>query len=229
MGVCTVTNWLKYLFLALFAFFAVIHLSDSWTANEKRRVKTKPFLVPLILCYYLFSVGAPSWLLIAALVTSWLGDVLLIPNGMKFFLSGGISFAVSHVFFILVYFSSVSFAAVSPLIVVLAALIYLAVIAWAFYLLRRYLDPFMKFGMPFYLLINAAMNLFALMQLMTHPGLGAALAFVGAILFFTSDVVLFLARFHEKKDLVPKRGFVIMFTYIFAEFLITQGLILLGQ
>ena len=219
---------MKYLFLALFVFFSVVHLIDCFCDNGKSP-KTKPFLVPLILCWYLFSVQAPSWLLIAALFTSWLGDVLLMPSGTKFFLSGGIAFAVSHVFFILVYSGNVDFAAVKPLIVIPAALVYAALIAWTFYMLRRYLDPFMKFGMPFYLLINAAMNLFALMQLISRPCLGSAIAYVGAILFLISDVVLFLSRYHENKNLVPKRHFVIMFTYILAEFLITQGMLLLGN
>ena len=229
MGVCDVTSYLKYVFLALLLFFSAVHLVESWRDSGKHRALTKPFLVPLILCYYLFSVDKPSWLLIAALVTSWLGDVLLIPGGKAYFISGGLSFAAAHVFFIFLYAASVDFATVKLLIALPAALVYLAVIGWEFTMLRRYLDSFMKFGMIFYLLVNAAMNLFALMQLMTHPGLGAALAYIGAILFFCSDVILFLVRFHENKNLVFKRHFMIMFTYILAEFLITQGMLLLGK
>ncbi len=218
---------MKYLFLALFVFFSAVHLIDCYSSKRRSSAKTKPFLVPLILCYYLFSVNVPTWQLVAALVASWLGDVLLIPSGQKYFVLGGSAFTAAHIFLIDLYRCHITFSSVRPLIVVAAAVVYAAVIAFACRLLWQYLDGFTRFAMITYLCVNTGMNLFALMQLLSHPGLAAALTFLGAILFFTSDVVLFIVRFHKRPSFIWKRHFVIMATYIAAEFLITQGMLLL--
>ena len=43
-----------------------------------------------IIAYYFCSTDDISWVLVAALITSWLGDVLLIPHGNGWFTAGGI-------------------------------------------------------------------------------------------------------------------------------------------
>ena len=219
---------MKYLFLALLVFFSVVHLADCFSGKRKSSAKTKPFLVPLILSYYLFSVDIPAWQLVAALIASWLGDVLLIPSGKKYFIAGGSSFTAAHIFFISLYRSHINFSTVNLLIVAGAALVYAAVIALDSRVLWQYLDPFTRFAMITYMIVNTTMNLFALMQLLSNPGLPAALTYIGAILFFTSDAILFIVRFHKRPGFIWKRHFMVMVTYILAEFLITQGMILLG-
>ncbi len=81
---------LSYVFLALLAVSSVVHLIGSWIENNKMRMVTKPMLLIFILLYYL--AAAPresrSILLILALATSWLGDVLLMPPGNKWFIMG---------------------------------------------------------------------------------------------------------------------------------------------
>ncbi len=219
---------MKYLFLVLLVFFSVIHLIDSYRDDEKKRPRTKPFLLPLILCYYLFSVGTPSWILLGALITSWLGDVLLIPKNKVCFLLGGAAFTACHFFFIFVYSRNVDFSCIKPLIPVLAALLYLTAIALEFRALWSHMNMTMKVCMTIYLSANATMNLFALMQLLSNPCPGTVIAYAGAVLFFVSDISLFLVRFHQKRDFVFKRHFTVMLTYLLGEFLITQGVILLG-
>ena len=82
--------------------------------------------------------------------------------------------------------------------------------------------------MYFYLLSNSTMNVFSLMQLTSLRSAGAAVAYVGAVLFFISDCTLFLVRYHKNKDLIFKRHFTVMLTYILGELLITQGVLMLG-
>ena len=81
--------------------------------------------------------------------------------------------------------------------------------------------------MLLYLLINSTMNLCALAQLMTLKSAGAAVAYIGAVLFFISDCTLYLVRYHSNKDLIFKKHFTVMFTYILCEFLITLGLLMI--
>lgn len=217
---------MKFAFLLLLTVTSTIHLIDSYKDNGKKRARTKPFLLLSIIGYYITSVEKPSWVLLVALITSWLGDVLLIPKGKKWFVCGGVSFLISHIFFIGVYSANVVFSQVNWLIVVPAILVYVTVVTIVLVKLKPYTGK-MFVAMFLYLLINGTMNSFALMQLVTNPCLATAVAYAGAILFFVSDCTLYFVRFHPKKDIVFKRHFTVMLTYILGEFLITQGLIML--
>jgi uncharacterized membrane protein YhhN len=63
---------------------------------------------------------------------------------------------------------------------------------------------------------------------MSLKNTGAAVAFAGAVLFFASDCTLFLVRYHDNENLVFRKHFTVMLTYLLAEFLITFGMILIG-
>ncbi len=218
---------MKYFYLGLLAVVSIVHLIDSYKDDAARRAKTKGFLLPLILLYYISSTDSYSWVLIAALITSWLGDILLIPKGSKWFISGGISFLVSHILFIFTYIPFIVFADVKLYIVIPAAVVYITV---AGIIIKNILPntPKMMIGPMFaYLIANSTMNVFALMLLISVPCVGSAIAYTGAVLFFISDCTLFLVRYHKNKDIVFKRHFTVMLTYILGELLITQGIILL--
>lgn len=214
------------LFLILFALASLIHLYGSYKDDRRIRAWSKGFILIFLLGYYLCSVSAPSYLVIAALLTSWLGDVLLIFHGVKWFTAGGISFMASHFCFMLVYLPQVSFAQLPWWLVAVIGLVYFAVVYLVFRALRPYLPKPLFYPMFLYLLINGAMNMFALMQLLSLPCAATAVTFIGALMFFVSDSTLFFVRFH-KKDVVWKRHFIVMLTYIAAEFLIVQGIIML--
>ena len=85
----------------------------------------------------------------------------------------------------------------------------------------------MRAVMYIYLLANSAMNVFALMQLLSTGTLGAVIAYIGAVLFFVSDCSLFLVRYYKPRKIVYKDHFTVMLTYILGELLITQGIIML--
>ena len=219
---------MRYLFLVLFALCSAVHLFHSWTDDTKKRRMTKWALLLLLVGYYLTSTGAPTWLLVAALLFSWLGDVLLMPKGNAWFVGGGISFLVAHVLFVVLYAGRVDFAAVNWFIAVPVALVYAAIATVILVLLKEETPKPMFVPMFLYLLMNGAMNVFALMQLLCNPCAGAAVAYIGALLFFASDCTLYLNKYYHKKELVPKKHFTIMLTYLLGEFLITQGMLMLG-
>lgn len=120
---------MKIVFLVLFAAASIAHLYFSWKDDKRGRAVTKPFLLLFLALYYVFSVDKISLVLLFALLTSWLGDVLLIPKGHKWFSAGGVSFMVSHFLFIAVYIERISFAEVLWLPVIVAALVYCIVAA----------------------------------------------------------------------------------------------------
>ena len=119
-----------YAFLILFFVFSGIHLYDSWKDDAAARKKTKPFLLIFLILFYVTAAqrhGGIEYHLLLALVTSWLGDVLLMPKGHHWFALGGVSFGASHVFFILVYAANIVFESMNWWIVIPVALLYFAV------------------------------------------------------------------------------------------------------
>ena len=224
-------QYLRYVFLTLLAVVTVIHLIDSWHDDAKKRCRTKPFLLVLILLYYIFSTDEISWLLVGALATSWLGDILLMPKGNLWFTLGGISFLFSHLLFINVYLINVvkmSFSGVIWWIIVPAAVIYYGISLMIIRAVKATTPKMMVVPMYLYLLFNSTMNLFSLMQLMVFRSPAAVVAYIGAVLFFVSDCTLYLVRYYKDENLIFKRHFTVMLTYVLGELLITQGVLMLG-
>ena len=217
-----------YIILALFFVFSFLHLVSSWKDDSAARKKTKPFLLLLLLAYYVLSTRNMSVYLILALATSWLGDVLLIPKGHKWFTYGGISFMLSHLFFVLVYETRITFAHIPWFSVAAAVVIYFGISFAVIKAVRETTPKKMVLPMNFYLLCNSAMNIFALMQLISMKNTGAVIAYAGAILFFISDCSLFLVRYYKKPEIIFKKHFTVMLTYLLGEFLIVAGMLMLN-
>lgn len=219
---------MQHLFFALFILCAVVHLADSWKDDARRRAATKPLLLLFLILFYLTAADKISWFLLGALVTSWLGDVLLIPKGNKWFLIGGSSFLVSHLLFIGVYLPYINFSRVPWLWILPMAIMYLAMSLCSILMVRENMPKIMNLAMLLYLVANSAMNLCALILALTtfHPG--AMVAYAGAVLFFLSDCVLFQVRYHTNPNLIFKRHFSVMLYYLSGEMLITLGMLLFG-
>lgn len=224
-------TYLRFIFLGLLCIVTAVHLKDSWNDDSKKRRRTKPFLLILILLYYIFSAENISWVLVCALVTSWIGDILLMGKGNKWFTAGGISFMLSHFFFIAVYMINVlsrSFDGVLWWIVIPLAAIYLTVAFFVVRALKPTMPKSMLIPMYIYLICNSLMNIFALIQLMTYRNAGSVVAYIGAVLFFVSDCTLYLVRYYKNENLIFKRHFTVMLTYVLGELLIAQGILMIG-
>ena len=214
-----------YFFLSVFAISGVIHLYASLKSNKRLRAQTKPFILLGLLGWYSCAASPVLTIVIAALLTSWLGDVLLIPKGVKWFTIGGISFLASHICFALAYLPQISFGTLPLWVIIAAALAYFIASCLVFKGLRDSLPKMLFIPMFIYLLANGTMNCFALYQLISLPCAATAVTFCGAMLFFASDSALFYTRFKENS--VFKNHFFVMLTYIIGEFLIVWGLILI--
>ena len=215
---------MKYISLIVFVVSTAIHLYASIKSNKPLRDKTKPFILLGLLGFYCFSVEKIELTVVLALVFSWIGDLLLIPNGVKWFTAGGISFMISHFFFILSYNKSVNFNLISPIVIIALALFFVITVSLIFSKLKEHLPKPLFYPMYLYLLINGAMNCFAVFRFLSNPDLGGITTVIGAILFFISDSALFFVRF--KKNSKLKTHFLVMLTYSIGELLITIGLIL---
>ena len=161
--------------------------------------------------------------IILALLFSWLGDVLLMPKGVKWFTAGGIAFMISHALFIAGYCRDVDFTKIGVPLIILLAVFFTVTVAFIFRKLKPHLPKALFYPMFLYLLINGAMNCFAIFRGVSLANIAGILTAIGAALFFISDSSLFFVRFN--KDSRLKTHFLVMLTYSVGEFLIVLGLL----
>ena len=214
---------MKYVFLAVFIIATAIHLYASLKQDKKMRNMTKPFILLALPGFYVLAARVPSTFIILALIFSWLGDVLLMPKGVKWFTAGGIAFMISHVFFILGYLKDVNFAAIPVWLVILLAVFFVSVVTYIFSKLKPHLPKALFYPMFLYLLINGAMNCFAIFRWVSVPSAATLTTAIGAALFFISDSSLFFVRFNKESRM--KTHFLVMLTYSIGELLIVLGLL----
>ena len=105
----------------------------------------------------------------------------------------------------------------------LLSVFFAVTVAFIFSKLKPHLPKALFYPMFLYLLINGAMNCFAIFRCVSNPTPATITTAVGAALFFVSDTSLFFVRF--KKDSKLKTHFVVMLTYSIGEFLIVLGLL----
>ena len=214
---------MKTVFLAVFVLSTAVHLYASYRKEAKLRNITKPFILLSLLGFYVLAARAPAAAVILALIFSWLGDVLLIPKGTKWFTAGGIAFMISHAFFIAGYRKDVDFSRLPLPLILFLAVFFAAIVTVLFSKLKPHLPKALFYPMFLYLLINGARNCFAVFRCVSLGTAAGAVTAVGAALFFISDCTLFFVRF--KKDSRIKSHFLVMLTYSLGELLIVLGLL----
>ncbi len=215
---------MKHISLIIFLVSTAVHLFASHKQDKRLRDITKPFILLSLMGYYCFSVEKARPVVILALLFSWIGDILLIPKGLKWFTAGGISFMISHFFFVLSYVKDIGFSLIHPLIILCLGAFFFFLVMYIFRWLKPWLPKQLYYPMYLYLLINGTMNCFAIFRYLCNKDFASLITMIGAILFFISDTVLFHVRF--KKDSRVKTHFTVMLTYSIGEFLIVLGLIL---
>lgn len=215
---------MKIFFLLLFITSSAVHLWASAKSDINLRAKTKGFILSSLLLWYITTSVQPESFVIAALLFSWFGDILLIGKGIKWFASGGISFGLSHVFFCLSYLNQIQFNSIPVAVLIVAAIVYITAGLIIFSKLKVFLPKSLLAAMFSYMLVNSTQGCFALLRLLTLRNTAGLITFIGTTLFFISDATLFFVRF--AKDGKKRNHFMVMLTYIAAEFLIVLGLVL---
>ena len=209
--------------LVVFVISTAIHLYASLRKDKKLRNYTKPFILTSLLAFYVASTSEPKLVTILALIFSWIGDLWLMIPGVKWFAIGGVSFMISHMFFVGSYIYDITFAKVNTLVIILLAIFFIITVSIIFSKLKKHLPTKLFYPMYLYLLINGTMNCFAIFRMLSNVNQNTIITCVGAILFFISDSALFFVRF--KKDCKLKTHFLVMLTYSIGELLIVLGLI----
>ena len=214
---------MKLISLIIFSLSTAIHLFASLKKNQKLRNYTKPFILLSLIAFYIVAAKEVRWTIILALIFSWIGDLFLMIPGVKWFTIGGISFMISHLFFIIGYYPDIVFSKINVFVIIILAIFFFVTVSIIFKNLKKHLPRKLFYPMYLYLLINGSMNCFAIFRFLSVVNQNTIITCIGAILFFISDSSLFFVRF--AKDSKLKTHFLVMLTYSIGEFLIVLGLI----
>ncbi len=216
---------MEYIFIITFTIFTTMHLYASYKRIDAIRNFSKGFILFSLLSYYIVALDNPSWIVVFAIITSWLGDLFLIPKGVKWFTIGGIFFWISHFLFICGYIEdTIDLSRVSWWIYVVSGIIFATVVFFNFKTLKPHLPKPLFIPMFFYLLTNGGMNCFALYRAISNVDIGSILTAIGALGFFISDNVLFHVRFNKNSKITGH--FIPMITYSLGELLMVVGLVI---
>lgn len=219
-----------------YGFTLLLHLAAIAAGWPDLRFITKPLLMALLLVYFLKASaksGTSRYLVMSALVFSWLGDVFLMNGGNSFFTAGLSAFLTAHLFYIL-YFSGIrrKQSPRKPWNIILLAVLALYVGIFYFFL-GPSLDAALKIPVFLYAIVIATMFAMAWHSGETTTGVPAdssvsgastmnpaAWFIMGAAFFIISDSLLAINAF-----LQPFSGasLWVMSTYGIAQVCIIRG------
>jgi len=218
-------------FLKSYIGSSTLYLLIVFLGQEQLAWFMKPFLIPFLLLGVIFHGSFPSKkLLLTALVFSWIGVVLLLFSDRHeaYFISGLIAFLISHIVYIITFSKqlkirnrknkAVFWIGVTVIIVYLMTM--LAILSpslWDF-----------KIPIFIYALALSTMLLFAFKGFLIWKEPANWYILVGAIIFVSSDSILAFDKFYLSASII-QAPFLIMVTYLLAQYLIVKGIFSLNQ
>jgi uncharacterized membrane protein YhhN len=212
-------NGFRYLFFGV----AIIHLVACLMELQTLHDVTKPMLMILLAAYYFIASGENrSMVVLASLVFSLAGDVLLMnPSN---FIIGLVAFLIAHLLYIVAYRQHTNVTDRQPLHGVqrvrMSFPIVLAGTGLVVVLFPRLGD--LKVPVIFYAAVITFMVLTALFRLGKTNTRSFWLVLAGAILFMASDSILAINKFLSPVD---SASFFVMLSYLGGQWLIVEGLV----
>lgn len=215
---------LKTFIVVGFIYLLIILLGHDQTAWFM-----KPLLLPFLIAAVLASDKFPTQkLLLAALLFSWFGDIVLMfaSKGELYFIIGLVLFLTAHVLYICLFGKQVQSKESKRKIwfyIGLACVVcYLFVMLWVLYPGLGAL----KIPVTVYAVVISTMLLMTIKGLLQWKSPAGYYIFAGAVCFVTSDSLLAFDKFYQP---IPQANFNIMSTYLAAQFLIVFGILVLNK
>lgn len=189
----------------------------------------KPLLLPfLILVTYKSELFSTKKWLLFALIFSWIGDVVLMfaDKGELYFIFGLVGFLIAHILFIVLFIKQKPEGSYTK--------------NWRFWLgfviVLVYLGSMLSLLFPKLGDLKIPVSVYAftisVMLVMAIKGYFSwqkpmnLLILIGALFFVISDSILAINKFYNP---ILNANFIIMFTYIVAQYCITAGILKLNQ
>ncbi|MDX1937450.1 MAG: lysoplasmalogenase [Flavihumibacter sp.] len=213
-----VRGWLYLFFLVLT--LELFFISTNWAAL---RLVSKPLLMATLLAWFIAATpkGQSRWVIILALILSWLGDVFLMleDKNPNFFIAGLSSFLLAHLTYIF-FFRQIRKQNTQPLPLNLFTIIGVSIYAVALFF---FLSPGLGALKTPVLIYAVTISTMLIMAIHTSSPATKNLAYwliAGAVLFVCSDSLLAINKFYKP---FTTAGFLIMLTYALAQLLIITG------
>lgn len=215
-------------YLKIFAGISVFYLILLFIGQDEIAWYLKPILLPfLILETYSSENFKTKNLLLSALAFSWIGDIILMfaDKSELYFIFGLVSFLIAHIIFILLFTKQEKENTTTN------KLFWVGLIIVGIYLfgMLSLLYPSLgdlKIPVTVYAITISTMLLMAIKGYFNWSKPSNLTVLLGALIFVSSDSILAINKFHSE---LPKSGFLIMITYIVAQFLITKGILNLNK
>lgn len=212
----------------LFAVIVIVELLGRLLENIQMEYFVKPLIMIWIAVYFLLAARKSSFTIpvLLAYFFSWLGDNFLMLSGKNelFFYAGvgGFFFAQLGYIFTFIRFSEKGvrgYVQRNPWI----SIFFLAYVGGILLILFPGLEGMMKPVITVYAISLMTMSMMALNRSGRVGAQSYKLVFIGSLLFLISDSMIAINKFYAA---IPLAGFLIMITYIAAQYLIMRGLIL---
>lgn len=224
---------ISIVFLSLFSIFSLAHLIGELIIekNEKKflilRYITKPFLMPLLLSYYISALEYVNWFLIFALIFGFIGDIFLMlpdPEKTKKWLRIGlISFLIGHLVYIAAFiYEAGNFSHFVWWSIFLAIPFIIAALV-IHPKLTKYTGK-MTIAVTIYIIVIALMGISTTFLIGYADVVAFLLIYFGACLFTISDTMNGYAKFVNKFKF---ERIITMFTYIIGQLMIVLGILYL--
>ena len=217
------------LFLHLiFAVIVIVELLGRLLDNIQMEYFVKPLIMIWIAVYFMLFTKKSAFTIpvLLAFFFSWVGDNFLMLSGKNelFFFAGVGGFFCAQLCYIYTFarFSEKGGKGYLQKNLWLS-IFFLAYVAGMLLLLFHGLEGMMKPIISIYALSLIGMSMMALNRSLRVGLSSFKLVFVGSLLFLLSDSMIAFNKFHSE---IPLAGFLIMLTYIAAQYMIMRGLIL---
>ena len=217
------------LLLKSYIALSVIYLLIILLGHDDIAWYIKPFLIPfLLLGVYFHSDFHSKKVLLTALTFSWFGDIILLfsDRDEMYFIIGFIAFLLSHIAYILLFNKQIK-----PKNTKNKAVFWMGGTAIIMYLIVMIALLLPSLGdltilVFVYALVISIMLLFAFKGFLMWKTPANWYILIGAVIFVGSDSILIFDKFYKSLVL---NSFIIMLTYLVAQYLIVVGILKLNQ
>jgi len=200
--------------------FAALEIYGEYKDNDTLIISFKPLVLPFIVLFYIFGAHPNiDWLIVAALLFGWAGDIFLMLKDEKWFLYGMVAFLLNQIFFIISFFISISDISdfniwglflLGPVILIIL------------FTVPRFINKTGDLKIPVLVYMGAIllMHIATVLRLAEFAGLEFIFIYVGSMIFIISDVYLALNKWDEA---AKQKRIINMITYFLAQFYIALG------
>jgi uncharacterized membrane protein YhhN len=219
----------KAIIFKIYLAFSALYLIILLAGHENLDLFLKPVLLPILAFgVYFYSKFPTKNTLLTALLFSWIGDVILLFSDIAeiYFILGLVSFLTAHVIYCILFNNQLKTRNSKHKIIfgIGSLLVAFYLIGMLIVLLPSLGD--LKIPVIIYASVISIMLLFAFNGFLVWKKPGNKYIFVGAIAFVISDSILAVNKFYTP---IEKSSFLIMLTYLVAQYLIVVGILKLNS